>query len=125
MSTFEDADRGYIRALTRELKLRGASSDEIDEALNGIHEGLENGSDLNGEFGTPEEYAKNMLPDRSPKQIYGFLLTGLLLGFLGFFFLVLDRNRSQIIVSNDAMVYIPLLLIPIGMGIDFYRYLKV
>jgi len=124
MNEAERSEHSYIRQLTRELKMRNASKSQVDDALSGVIESQENGADLQAEFGHPTEYAEKIIPGSSPVKLYGFTLGGLVLGALGFILLNVDERQWNYLVENHLTVYLPLLLIPIGIGIDFWRYLR-
>lgn len=121
-----DAKNAYITNLSKELKRHNVSDPEIQQVLAGVQETLEHtGSTPDEEFGSPREYVRALYPDNSHRQYYLFTLVGIILAAVGFVALhIYFRNQGLQGTLEALWGFSPLLAIPIGMLIDFTRYLR-
>lgn len=110
--------------MNAELVNRGASPEQIRSAVAGIKEfGLDD-EGLMREFGEPEDYARSLTPDNKPKQRYGLILAGLILG-LGVWLGIRLAAEAGVEALEPVAPFSPLLgLLVMGVGVlaEFLRY---
>lgn len=116
----------YLAKLSKELKRHSVSTSEMQHTLARVQETLElSGSTPVEEFGTPETYVRALYPDREQQKYYLFTLVGLILGAAGFAMLhVYFHNQGMQETMEALWKFTPLLAIPLGMLVDFTRYLR-
>lgn len=116
----------YLNKLSKELKRHNVSELEIRQVIMQVKETLEhtNLSPIE-EFGTPEAYTQALYPHRKQRQYYLFTLIGMLLAIAGFIVLnVYFRHQGNDMTLESLWKFSPLLAIPLGIIIDFTRYVK-
>ncbi|MER0079929.1 hypothetical protein ABRP87_08255 [Corynebacterium sp. KPL2830] len=125
-TTSKDANARYLDNLARELRLLNINGLELDQALSSVKEVIhEKGVRAEDEFGPAREYAHTLYPDSSQRQFYLFTLLGMILAVAGFIGLHIYLDHANIENTGQLVKFTPLLLIPVGMGIDFARYRNV
>ncbi|MDO5508049.1 MAG: hypothetical protein Q4F64_06895 [Corynebacterium casei] len=117
----------YLHELARELKRHEIPAHEVEQTIVEVQAtATETNQPLVEEFGTARQYVNALYPEATPKQFYLFTLIGLILAAAGF--IVLTAYFRNIDATGTALAlwkFSPLLLIPVGMAVDFTRYRKV
>ncbi|MEY8577978.1 hypothetical protein AALI21_06675 [Corynebacteriaceae bacterium 6-324] len=120
------ANLAYLTELSRELRRHDLPTAEVEQTIRDAQE-IGTGTDrtLAAEFGSPKNYVKALYPKAKPKQYYIFSLIGLILASIGF--IILTAHFRDLGIDGTAQSlwkFAALLTIPVGMAIDFTRYLK-
>lgn len=122
-TTPKDANARYLDNLARELRLLNINGLELDQALSSVKEVIhETDVRAEDEFGPAREYAHTLYPNSSQRQFYLFTLLGMMLAVAGFIGFHIYLDSADIGNAGQLVEYTPLLLIPVGMGIDVARY---
>ncbi|MFZ2598062.1 hypothetical protein [Corynebacterium casei] len=117
-------DENYLKELSRALRRHAIPEAEIEQTIREVQEtGNNTDRPLTEEFGSPQDYVKALYPETKPKQYYLFTLCGLILAAIGFILLtVYFRNLGTDGTAQSLWKFAALIVIPIGMAIDFTRY---
>lgn len=116
----------YLKELSRELRRHELPSAEVEQTIRDVQE-IGTGTDrtLAAEFGSPKNYVKALYPKAKPKQYYLFTLIGLILASIGFMILTSHfRDLGMDGTARSLWKFAAFLTVPVGMAIDFTRYLK-
>ena len=115
----------YGTRLSAALRARGASDDVVRGALASLHEFPLDEDGLIREFGEPEQYAQDLIPDAKPRARFAFILTGLVLGVVAW--IGLRAARDADVAALDPLssfgALVGLLFIALGVLAEFLRYL--
>lgn len=116
----------YLKELSRELRRYELPSAEVEQTIRDVQEiGTDKDRTLAEEFGSPKDYVEALYPKAKPKQYYLFTLIGLILASIGFVILTSHfRDLGMDGTVQSLWKFAALLTIPVGMAIDFTRYLK-
>lgn len=114
----------FENRMKAELLNRGASQEQIRSAVAGVKEfGLDD-EGLVREFGEPEDYARSLTPDSKPRQRYGLIIAGLLVG-LAVWLGIRMAAEAGVAALEPVAPFSPLLgLLVMGIGVlaEFLRY---
>ena len=116
----------YFKELSWELRRQELPTAEVDQTTQDVQEnGTDTDRTLAEEFGSPKDYVKALYPKAKSKQYYLFTLIGLILAAIGFIILTAHfRDLGMDGTAQSLWKFAALLTIPVGMAIDFTRYLK-
>lgn len=116
----------YLRELSKELRRHSVPEIEIKETLLEVHATLEDSNlEPEEEFGSPKDYVNALFPERKSQNYSVFTLIGLIIAIIGFIGLNIYFKSIGTVETTEALLrFIPLIAIPIGMAIDFTRYLR-
>lgn len=116
----------YLKELSRELRRHELPSAEVEQTIRDVQEiGTDKDRILAEEFGSPKDYVKALYPKAKPKLYYLFTLIGLILASIGFMILTSHfRDLGMDGTAQSLWKFAAFLTVPVGMAIDFTRYLK-
>lgn len=116
----------YLRELSKELRRHSVPEIEIKKTLLEVHATLEDSNlEPEEEFGSPKDYVNALFPERKSQNYSVFTLIGLIIAIIGFIGLNIYFKSIGTVETTEALLrFIPLIAIPIGMAIDFTRYLR-